>query len=698
MSQLLFCLSKLSSRNNNVLIHKNSRFLSTSPYLILGVFGDDFRSACGGFLSDILLFDPAKEELLTVRDKTVPVELVCSQVMGASHGWGFFADHNSVCISDTFSPLASKSDSKVITLPPITSMIYGQTEVVWNVAMSSSSPYHQDNEDGECVVAIKFLGNHLTMCRPGRRDLGWTNKLIPFVCFENSNLMYSKRDQRFSLPAPGGNYLCSWDLHFENEPKFTELVFRNIPQLPQSEWEMMDSCFKEDHWVESPCGQSFLVKWYSHVPSIRCKETMVMDQDTNERTKNMSYTEDIGDLCIFLSKSEPFCVVASSCPGLKPNSIYLMGHSFAVYDITTKTARHFERPKVSKVCLIWWGLEEYTMSQFLFRLSKLSSRNNNVLMIHERARLFSTRPYLTLGTRVKEVLPGGYKIADILLFDPAEEELVTVPDKTIPKELMDEEMVGASHGWGVFCARHDRSVRISDLYNPLASKSNPTMITLPRLTALSSNYCNVAMTSSPHLEDCVVAIKFVGDHLSLCRPGRDLEWTNILTPPSCLENSNLMYSKRDKKFYLPAPGGKYLFSYNLHFKEEDIPEVQEVVYRGHPELDQSEWELLSSCTRTEHLVESPFLRFMVFREEETTEGSIMCYTEDIGDMCIFLANSEAFCVPASSCTGLKPNSIYHMGRGLGFYDLTTGNPHQYLAPDGAPSVLTQPYWLPPFST
>ncbi|CDY47276.1 BnaA10g03700D [Brassica napus] len=349
MSQLLFRLSKLSSRNNNVLIHKkSSRFLSTSPYLILGVFGDDFRSACGNFLSDILLFDPAKEELLTVRDKAVPEELVCSQVMGASHGWGFFSGHNAIHVSDTFSPLASKSDSKVIALPPITSMIYGQSEVVWNVAMSSSSPYRQDNEEGDCVVAIKFLGNHLTMCRPGR-DLGWTNKLIPFVSFENSNLMYSKREQRFSLPAPGGNYLCSWDLHFENEPKFTELVFRNIPQLPQSEWELMDSCFKEDHWVESPCGQSFLVKWYSHVPSIRCKEPMVMvfreDQDTNEGTKTMSYTEDIGDLCIFLSKSEPFCVVASSCPGLKPNSIYLMGHSFAVYDITTRTSRHFERPK-----------------------------------------------------------------------------------------------------------------------------------------------------------------------------------------------------------------------------------------------------------------------------------------------------------------------------------------------------------------
>ncbi|KAF3553203.1 hypothetical protein F2Q69_00012464 [Brassica cretica] len=76
---------------------------------------------------------------------------------------------------------------------------------------------------------------------------------------------------------------------------------------------------------------------------------------------------------------------------------------------------------------------------------------------HKSSRLFSTSPYLTLGTRVKEVLPGGCKIADVLLFDPVEEELVTVPDKTISKELMDQEMVGASHGWGFFCARHDRS-------------------------------------------------------------------------------------------------------------------------------------------------------------------------------------------------------------------------------------------------
>jgi hypothetical protein len=69
------------------------------------------------------------------------------------------------------------------------------------------------------------------------------------------------------------------------------------------------------------------------------------DEETEEGTRNMCYTEDIGDLCIFLSKSDPFCVVASSCPGLKPNSIYLMGRCFAVYDLTTRTARHFKAPK-----------------------------------------------------------------------------------------------------------------------------------------------------------------------------------------------------------------------------------------------------------------------------------------------------------------------------------------------------------------
>ncbi|KAG2320232.1 hypothetical protein Bca52824_013445 [Brassica carinata] len=353
MSQLLFRLSKLSYRNKDVSIQKNVRLFSTSPYLTLGCLWDDALRLVEGssHYGGILLFDPAKEEVLKVLGKVVPRELLNSTLMGASQGWGFFSqlpNHSSLCISDHFNPLSSRPKTKMIPLPPLTSMPYGQTKVVWNVAMSSSPPHEEEAKEEDCVVAVKFLGRQLSMCKPGR-DLAWTNILIPFDCSENSNLMYSKRDQRFYLPAPGGNYLCSWDLNFNNDPKFNELVFHNLPKLPHSGWEVLHSCFREDHWVESPSGPSFLVRWYSTAPYQRGKDPIVMvfreeDQVTEKGTRNMCYTEDIGDLCIFLSKSDPFCVVASSCPGLKPNSIYLMGRCFAVCDLTTGTVRHFVHP------------------------------------------------------------------------------------------------------------------------------------------------------------------------------------------------------------------------------------------------------------------------------------------------------------------------------------------------------------------
>ncbi|CAH8253834.1 unnamed protein product [Arabidopsis lyrata] len=88
---------------------------------------------------------------------------------------------------------------------------------------------------------------------------------------------------------------------------------------------------------------------------------------------------------------------------------------------------------------------------------------------------------------------------------------------------------------------------------------------------------------------------------------------------------------------------------------------------------------------------------MVFREVETVEGRRnMCYTEDTGDICIFISKSEAFCVEASSCPVLKPNSIYYIGHGFGIYDLTTGTTRYFLPPAGAPNQLTAPYWLSPF--
>lgn len=83
-------------------------------------------------------------------------------------------------------------------------------------------------------------------------------------------------------------------------------------------------------------------------------------------------------------------------------------------------------------------------------------------------------------------LPGGGYIGDVHLFDAATEDMVTVPDKIIPQKLLKGEGLEASHGWGFSCDSCDRSVCMDDLFNPLASKSNPTVIHLPPLTVLDS--------------------------------------------------------------------------------------------------------------------------------------------------------------------------------------------------------------------
>ncbi|XP_056860230.1 uncharacterized protein LOC108838482 [Raphanus sativus] len=67
--------------------------------------------------------------------------------------------------------------------------------------------------------------------------------------------------------------------------------------------------------------------------------------------------------------------------------------------------------------------------------------------------------------------------------------------------------------------------------------------------------------------------------------------------------------------------------------------------------------------------------FRVFRQDP--ERKISSYTEDIGDLCIFVGGSESFCVSATEYPGLKPNSVYYAGysTGFGFYDLSSNTLH-----------------------
>ncbi|CAH2034586.1 unnamed protein product [Thlaspi arvense] len=337
-----------------------------------------------------------------------------------------------------------------------------------------------------------------------------------------------------------------------------------------------------------------------------------------------------------------------------------------------------------------------------------------------------TGPFILFNATAKP-LPEGGNIGEVVVFDMAKAELLELTEKTIPGEIVSAKGLGASKGWGIFSDPQDRCVLITDFMNPWSCKSNPKLFTLPPLTPLplcqTDVVWSVAMSSCPDDDqDWVVGIKSLGDQLSFCRPRRDLRWTKIQTPRGHFPTSNLMYSKRDGRFYLPALGGHHLLSYDLHL---DKPEFHELQFRDfpeslEPELDLS--ELISSSSRTEHLVESPsgderFLikwyansclaskkvsyetqLFMVFREEETTEGRLMCYTDDIGDLCIFISKGEAFCVPASSFPGLQPNSIYFIGFGFGVHDLTTRTTTTLQGPKDSLDQVLVPYWFPPSSS
>lgn len=73
--------------------------------------------------------------------------------------------------------------------------------------------------------------------------------------------------------------------------------------------------------------------------------------------------------------------------------------------------------------------------------------------------------------------------------------------------------------------------------------------------------------------------------------------------------------------------------------------------------------------------------FIVFRQEETTEGTYMCYTEDIGDLCIFLSRRHPLTVESS---------IYFMT----FEDsgVATRTGHEFEPPIDA---HVQPHWTTP---
>ncbi|KAL1223762.1 hypothetical protein V5N11_020315 [Cardamine amara subsp. amara] len=368
MSSLLVSLSSKPFLRKLALRCHTLRHLSssttTNPYMMYcvtycgdNVSYDGKEYPVAGAMTKLRMYDPAKEDYFTVGDKPLPKEMVRSSLVGSSHGWGvFFGPHNSTLISDYWNPSSSKSNPKMIHLPPRPDHL-NKTGLVSSVAMSSSP------EEDDCVTAVKFKGRQVNIYKPGLEDMViLTPKLFEY--FDKGKLMYSKRDQRFYILSSGGRHLCSFSAAESTTPQYHDLRFHNFPQFSVSESLDFVIGAKKEYFVESPSGQRFLVKWYVEDPATKYVEDPVLKRlkpkfrgtgrfmvFREEEDMNMCYTEDIGDLCIFLGNNEPFCVKASSSPGLNPNFIYFAGEGynecFGDYDIATRTPRNFIPKSIS---------------------------------------------------------------------------------------------------------------------------------------------------------------------------------------------------------------------------------------------------------------------------------------------------------------------------------------------------------------
>ncbi|KAG7543939.1 Pentatricopeptide repeat [Arabidopsis thaliana x Arabidopsis arenosa] len=329
--------------------------LQTPPCTIMGA------ELCGGHMGRLIISN-ANDDDFPKLDKKVPMELVYNFLynqrmvtIGASHGWvaTLTKDDGILRLQDDLNPVASDLNPKRIPLPPLVTLPHCQTKIITNVSMSSSSP-----EDEDCVVAVKFLGPQLSFCRPAQRNSQWTNVRIENPCFFSSRVMFSKG--MFHIPGSGGHLIGSWDLN-HHTPKFQELHFQNLPELTKIKRELLRSCYRSQHLVESPAGETFLVKQYRKTDAetingiAKLKTEALMVFKVNEYGTAV-YTQDIGDLCIFLSNSEPFAVSATSFPGLYSNYVVIRDFDEIVYSRLTGYPLIWRR--MFRFCVAWRVLKD----------------------------------------------------------------------------------------------------------------------------------------------------------------------------------------------------------------------------------------------------------------------------------------------------------------------------------------------------
>ncbi|XP_010446183.1 PREDICTED: uncharacterized protein LOC104728976 [Camelina sativa] len=224
--------------------------------------------------------------------------------------------------------------------------------------------------------------------------------------------------------------------------------------------------------------------------------------------------------------------------------------------------------------------------------------------------------------------------------------------------------IGSSNGW--LPTLKDGVLGLRDMN--MNTEVDPKRILLPPLVTLphcqTQYVTNVAMSSSPEEEDCVVAVKYLGPQLSFCRPAQSKsEWINVRIESPCFFSSPVMFSKKEGMFRIAGSGGHLIGSLDRH-KHSKKPKFQRLWFQN-PKMTETQRDLLDSCYTSEHLVESEITgetfmvklykktaniiegiprmhteAVMVFKIDE--EGNAV-YTEDIGNQSIYVTSSEALC-------------------------------------------------------
>ncbi|CAN8291225.1 unnamed protein product [Cochlearia groenlandica] len=327
------------------------------------------------------------------------------------------------------------------------------------------------------------------------------------------------------------------------------------------------------------------------------------------------------------------------------------------------------------------------------------------------------------------------QFTDYWLFNLRSEKLIKITGKKSPEAMSGQcSLLGTSRGWEIFMRYSDYTMHLSQVFNPESQGSSIFLPPFPRQLALHIDMVKNVSLSTPNPnqdKDYIVAVYFFGSKLSYCMPNRDLEWKTIDTPFSYDFDSHILYSPKEEMFYLLTTGCAYMAALDLKNNKKN-PNFSRLKLNNFPPLQQDESKILASCLRIDYMAEEEYSfsghqryiiqwyvearkndfsiariseitkRFMVFKiedkeEEEEEEGRRIInanYTEDIGDVCIFVGHSETFCLKASKYHGLKPNTIYYVGFGFGVYDIAKKSSREY-SPSGSPTSTVCSLFLSP---